>query len=57
MEMLILKKAIRYASSKMLMGISGKNHTRIYKSIMFYRTKKVKGLNFLRKGGVTYVIG
>jgi hypothetical protein len=40
----------------MLMDISGKDPTRIYRSIMFYRTKEAKGLNFLRKGKVTYVI-
>jgi hypothetical protein len=28
-----------------------------YKSIMFYRIEGAKGLNFLRKGRVTYVTG
>jgi len=51
----ILKKVTKYASLKMLMDISGKNLTRIYKSIMFYKIKKVESLNFLRNGGVTYV--
>ncbi len=55
MEILILKKAVGYVSLKMLMDINGKDLTRIYRSIMFYRTKKAEGLNFLRKGGVTYV--
>jgi hypothetical protein len=57
MGILILKKATKYASLNMLMDISGKNFTRIYKSIMFYKIKKVEGLNFLRDGGVTYVTG
>jgi len=57
LEILILKKATKYASFRMLMGISGKGLARIYKSITFYKIKKVEGLNFLRKGGVTYVIG
>jgi hypothetical protein len=56
MEILILKKAVGYASLKMLMDISGKDHAGSYRCIMFYKTKKAKGLNFLRKGGVTYVI-
>jgi len=56
MEILILKKVEGYASLKMLMGISGKDPTWIYRSIMFYRTKEAEGLSFLRKGGVTYVI-
>jgi hypothetical protein len=34
-ETLILKKAAKYASSKMLMDISGKDLARIFKSIMF----------------------
>jgi hypothetical protein len=55
LEILILKKALEYASFKMLMGISGKDPTRIYKSIMVCKIEKVEGLNFLRKGGVTYV--
>jgi hypothetical protein len=57
MGILILKKATKYASLNMLMDISGKNLTRIYKSVMFYKIKKVEGLNFLRNGKVTYVIG
>jgi hypothetical protein len=54
---LILKKVAEYASLKMLMEISGKDPARIYKSIMFYKIKEVKGFNFLRKEGVTYVAG
>jgi hypothetical protein len=57
LEILILKKATEYASFKMLMGINGKDFVRIYKSITFYKIKEVEGLNFLRKGGVTYVTG
>jgi hypothetical protein len=38
--MLTLKKVAGYASLKLLMGISGKDHTWIYKFIMFYRTKR-----------------
>jgi len=41
----------------MLIGISGKDHVGIYKSIMFYITKDAEGFNFLKKGKVTYVIG
>jgi hypothetical protein len=37
------------------MGISGKDPTLIYKSIMFCKIEKVVGFSFLRKGGVTYV--
>jgi hypothetical protein len=37
------------------MDINGKDLTGIYRFIMFYRTKEAEGLNFLRKGGVTYV--
>ncbi len=37
------------------MEISGKDPTRFYKSIMFYKLKEAEGLNFLRKGGFTYV--
>jgi len=55
MEILILKKVAGYASLKMLMGISGKDHVGIYRSIMFYKTKEIEGFNFLRKGRVTYV--
>jgi hypothetical protein len=57
MEILILKKVAGYASLKMLMDISGNDPVRIYRSIMFYRIKEVDRLDFLRKGGVTYVIG
>jgi hypothetical protein len=52
LEILILKKATKYASFKMLMGISGKDFARIYKFMMFYKIEEVEGLNFLRKGGV-----
>jgi hypothetical protein len=38
------------------MEINGKDPIGIYKSIMFYMIEEVEGLNFLRKGGVTYVI-
>jgi hypothetical protein len=34
-ETLILKKAVEYASSRMLIDISGKGLVRIFKSIMF----------------------
>jgi hypothetical protein len=37
------------------MGINGKDLAGIYKSI--YKIKEVEGLNFLKKGGVTYVTG
>jgi hypothetical protein len=57
LEILILKKTIKYALFKMQMEINGKDPARIYISIMFYMITKVEGLNFLRKGGVTYVIG
>jgi hypothetical protein len=50
LEILILKKVAKYASFKMLMGISGKDPTRIYKSIMFYKIEEAKGLSFLREG-------
>ncbi len=39
----------------MLMEINAKDLARIYKSIMFYKVKEAEGLNFLKKGGVTYV--
>jgi hypothetical protein len=39
------------------MGINGKDLAGIYKSITFYKIKEVEGLNFLKKGGVTYVTG
>ncbi len=51
---LILKKAIKYASSKMLLDISGKDHARIFKSIMFYMIDDAEGFGFLKNGGVTY---
>jgi predicted membrane channel-forming protein YqfA (hemolysin III family) len=57
LEILILKKAAKYASFRMLMGISGKDLVGIYKSITLHKIKRAKGLSFLRKGGVTYVIG
>jgi hypothetical protein len=57
MGTLILKKAVEYASLKMLMDISGKDHAGIFKSIMFYMLDEVEGLNFLKNGGVTYVTG
>jgi hypothetical protein len=50
-----LKKAAEYASFKMLMEISGKDLTGIYRSIMFYWIKEAEGLSFLREGGVTHV--
>jgi len=56
MGILILKKASKYASLKMLMDISGKDHAGIFKFIMFYKIDEAEGLNFLRTGGVTYVI-
>jgi hypothetical protein len=56
LEILILKKVAEYAPFKMLMEINGKDPTRIYKSIMFYKIKEVEGFNFLREGEVTYVI-
>jgi hypothetical protein len=55
LEILILKNTTKYASFKMLMGISGKDLVGIYKSIMFYKIEKDEGIIFLRKGGVTYV--
>jgi hypothetical protein len=55
MGTLILKKATKYASSNMLMDISGKDHTQIFKSIMFYKMDEAEGLNFLKNGGVTCV--
>jgi hypothetical protein len=55
LEILILKKATEYTSLKMSMEISGKDLAWIYKFIMFYKIEEAEGLNFLRKGGVTYV--
>ncbi len=52
---LILKKEIEYVSLKRWMDISGKDHTWIFKSIMFYMIDEAKGLIFLRNEGVTYV--
>jgi hypothetical protein len=57
MEILILKKAIGYASLKISMGINGKIYVGIYRSIMFYRIEEDEGFNFLRKGRFTYVTG
>jgi len=57
LEILILKKATKYASFRMLMGINGKDPTRIYKSNTLHKIKGAEGLNFLRKGGVTFVTG
>jgi hypothetical protein len=39
----------------MPMDSNGKDPAGIYKSITFYKIKEAEGLNFLRKGGVTYV--
>jgi hypothetical protein len=55
MGTLILKKVTKYASLKMLMDISGKDHARIFKTIMFYKNDEAEGLSFLRNGGVTYL--
>jgi hypothetical protein len=55
MEILISKKVAEYALLKMLMEVSGRDLTWIYKYIMFYKIREAKGFNFLRKGGVTYV--
>jgi hypothetical protein len=57
LEILILKKATKYASFKMVTKIKVKDPTRFYKFIMFYKIEGAKGLSFLRKGGVTYMIG
>jgi hypothetical protein len=43
---LILKKAAKYASLRMLMDISGKDLVRIFKSIMFYRIDKLRDSAF-----------
>jgi len=51
-RILILKNVEKYASSKMLMHISGKDHARIFKSVMFYKIDEVKGLNFLKMEGL-----
>ncbi len=37
------------------MGIGGKDHVGISKFIMSYKIEEAEGLNFLKKGGVTYV--
>jgi hypothetical protein len=50
LEILILKKVTKYASFRMLMGISGKDLVGIYKSITLHKIKGVEGLNFLREG-------
>jgi hypothetical protein len=57
LEILILKKAVEYASFRMLMGINEKDLVGIYKSITLHKIKGAEGLSFLRKGGVTYVTG
>jgi hypothetical protein len=54
---LTLNKATGYASFRMLMGISGKDPAEIYKLIRLHKIRGAEGLSFLRKGGVTYVIG
>jgi hypothetical protein len=54
-ETLILKRAAESASLRMPMDSNGKDPAGIYKSITFYKIKEAEGLNFLRKGGVTYV--
>jgi hypothetical protein len=51
---LILKKVAKYASSKMMMDINGKDHVGIFKCIVFYKIDEAEGLNFLRNRGVTY---
>jgi hypothetical protein len=38
-ETLILKKAVEYASSRMLMDINGKDLAGIFKSIMFNKSE------------------
>jgi hypothetical protein len=52
---LILKKATKYASSKMLMDINGKDQVGIFKFIMFYKIDEDQGFSFLRNRGVTYM--
>ncbi len=37
--------------------VSGKDLAEIFKSITLHKVKRDEGLNFLRKGGVTYVTG
>jgi hypothetical protein len=39
------------------MGISGKDLAEIFKSITLHKVRRAEGLNFLRKGGVTYATG
>jgi hypothetical protein len=48
--MLILKRAVGYASLKMVMGISGKDHIRIYKFTMFYMIEKSRGTQLFKEG-------
>jgi hypothetical protein len=55
LEILTLKKEVRSASFKMLMGISGKDPAEIFKSIIPHEVRRAKGLSFLRNEGVTYV--
>ncbi len=52
-----LKKAAKYALFKTLMRISGRDPAEIFKSITLHKVRRAEGLNFLRKGGVTYVTG
>ncbi len=52
-----LKKGAGYALFRMLMGISGKDPTEIFKSITLPKFKRAEGLSFLKNGGVTYVTG
>jgi hypothetical protein len=52
-----LKKAAGYALFRMLMGISGKDPAKIFKSITLHKIRRAEGLSFLRNGGVTYVTG
>ncbi len=50
MVMLILKRVACYASLKMVMGISGKDHTRIYRFTMFYMIEKSRGTQLFKEG-------
>jgi hypothetical protein len=45
---LILKKATKYASSRMLMDISGKDLTGIFKSIMFNKIEWSQGTQLFK---------
>jgi len=40
MVMWILKRATSYALLKMVMGINGKDHARIYRFMMFYKIER-----------------